>query len=270
MNFKIKFQKNAACNMLIFDSGLGGLSIYKKMKKNFPNANYIYACDNAAFPYGEKEEHFIIERCLKIIDLISNRINVTMVILACNTISVTSLLILKNNFNFPIIGIIPNIAEATKITKNKVIGLLATKITINNHDIQKKILSMSENFTIKTLHDEKLVRIVEKKLKYNSIKIETINSILKPWHYESSTPDTIILGCTHFNFLKKEIKRLFSKKINIVDSSPIIPKNIYNVLKTNTIKKQHVAFFSKPITHHIPLSCLFNKYDFLKFKTLRI
>ncbi|XBC38157.1 MAG: glutamate racemase [Buchnera aphidicola (Floraphis choui)] len=269
-NSKTDLKQNTICNILIFDSGLGGLSIYKKIKNYFPYANYIYAFDNEKFPYGNKKESFIITRCLKIIYSISNIINITIAIVACNTASITSLPTLQHYFNFPIIGIIPNIKKAVKITKNNIIGLLATKTTINNYNIQRTISSLSPNFIIKTLHNENLVKIAEKKLKYNFTELKLINNILKPWYLTKNKPDTIILGCTHFYFLKNEIRHLFSKNINIIDSNINISKKIWSILKNNIVRNENIAFFSKSIKNDISLLSLFNKYKFLKFSKLNL
>lgn len=270
MNHKVNFKKSMKCNVLIFDSGLGGLSIYTKIKHRFPNVNYIYACDNSAFPYGEKKELFIIKRCSQIINIISKNIDITAVILACNTASVTSLLTLQNNFHFPIIGIIPNIEKSVKVTKNKIIGLLATKTTIHHYNIQNKILSFYPNITIKTLHNKELVIMAEKKLKYNFLEIKKIKNILKPWLITSHIPDTIILGCTHFHFLKHEIKSLFLKNIKVIDSNIVIPRKLYKIFKSSIITNTNIAFFSKDIKNNIHLSRLFNKYNFTKFKELNL
>ncbi|XBC41752.1 MAG: glutamate racemase [Buchnera aphidicola (Kaburagia rhusicola rhusicola)] len=270
MDHKVNFKKSMKCNVLIFDSGLGGLSIYKKIKHRFPNVNYVYACDNNEFPYGEKKELFIIKRCFKIISIISNNVNITAVILACNTASITSLLTLQNHFPFPIIGIIPDIEKSVKVTKNKIIGLLATKTTIHHCNIQNKILSFYPNITIKTLHNPELVVMAEKKLKYNFLEIKNIKNILKPWLISPQIPDTIILGCTHFYFLKHEIKSLFLKKTKVIDSNIVIPKKLCKILKNSIITNKNIAFFSKDIKNNIRLLRLFNKYNFTKFKKLNL
>ncbi|WP_261979168.1 glutamate racemase [Buchnera aphidicola] len=270
MNSQINFKENQIYNIVIFDSGLGGLSIYKKIEKKIPNVNYIYAFDNEAFPYGEKKETFIIERCLKMINAISKKINITIILIACNTASVTSLLTLKKFFKFPIIGIVPDIKKATKKTKNKIIGLLATKTTINNNYVQNLILSFFPKIIIKTLCNKKLVILAEKKLKYNFTDTKVINNILKPWYNKPNVPDTIILGCTHFYFLKKEIKKVLPKAINIIDSNIIIPQKLYDVLKNNTIKKENIIFSSKSIKQDKRLLDLFNRYKFLTFKKINL
>ncbi|XBC39205.1 MAG: glutamate racemase [Buchnera aphidicola (Nurudea shiraii)] len=271
MNFTYNYSQKKQYNVLIFDSGLGGLSIYKKMQHRFPNINYIYVFDNECFPYGNKEISFIFERCSKIIELVSKKIHISTMILACNTISVTSLMSLKKTFNFPIIGITPDIKKSIKITRTKTIGLLATKVTIHHDSIQKKIASLLPEIIIKTLYNNNLVKLAEKKIKYNFVNKKEISNIMKPWYSKTNNVDTIILGCTHFNFLKYEIQQLFSKKICILNSNIKISKKFFNILKNNYIKKnKNIVFFSKFEKNHIYILNLFKTYKFSKFKKLNI
>ncbi|XBC44338.1 MAG: glutamate racemase [Buchnera aphidicola (Schlechtendalia peitan)] len=269
-NLKNNLKKNIEHNVLIFDSGLGGLSIYKRMKHRFPNINYIYICDNEAFPYGEKKESFIVQRCLKIFNKVSNKINITLAILACNTASVTSLLILQKKFSFPIIGITPNIKKAIQKTKNKIIGLLATKTTIQNKNIQNLIFSLHSEIIIKTLYNKELVIIAEKKLKKNINPIKKIKKILKPWIVSSNIPDTIILGCTHFNFLKHEIKSLFLNRMNMINSNIIIPTKFVNILDNSCITHGNIVIFSKYIHHDKNTRKVFNEHYFTKFENITL
>ncbi|XBC40727.1 MAG: glutamate racemase [Buchnera aphidicola (Nurudea yanoniella)] len=268
---RINYSNTKICNILIFDSGLGGLSIYKKLQYYFPHINYVYAFDNEFFPYGNKKKSLIFSRCSKIINKISKNINITIAILACNTISVTSLTSLKKIFHFPIIGITPDIKKAITLTKTNIIGLLATKTTINHYNIQNKIMSLLPKIIVKTLHHEKLVKIAEKKVKCNLINKNQINKILKPWSSKKNKIDTVIIGCTHFNFLKNEIQNIFFKKIHIVSSNVKISNNIFNIVKKCNYKKnQNIVFFSKFENNHIFILKLFKKYKFQKFKKLNI
>ncbi|MGP1930172.1 MAG: glutamate racemase, partial [Arsenophonus sp. ET-DL12-MAG3] len=119
--------KTTQQTILIFDSGIGGLSIYYEVKRLLPDLHYIYVFDNDAFPYGEKSAEFIIKRIIQIIDQIQKKQTLAIAIIACNTASTVSLPILRAYFKFPIIGVVPAIKPAIKLTRNGVIGLLATK-----------------------------------------------------------------------------------------------------------------------------------------------
>lgn len=234
--------------ILVFDSGIGGLSIYYKIKKKLPNFQYIYAFDNLGFPYGNKKKKFIIERTFYFINKIQKKYNIIMTIIACNTASILSLHFLKKFFSFPIIGVTPNIKLATKLTKNKIIGLLATKITINTPYIKNIIKKSKKKYKIITLFSAKLVQIAENKFIKKKIKNKEIQNILKPYIKIKKPPDTIIIGCTHFNFIKNEIKNAFRKKIRIINSGNETIKEAVSLIKkneSNFIKKKNTIYCSK-------------------------
>ncbi|WP_261789586.1 glutamate racemase [Buchnera aphidicola] len=226
--------------MLIIDSGIGGLSVLNNIKKNFPNINYIYMLDNEGFPYGKKKKKFLIERSIKIINIIKEIYPIKMVIIACNTISTISLPILRKTFNIPIIGILPIFKPAIEITKNKTIGLIATRATVNSSYIKKNIYKYSFQKTIKVIATNELAIIAEKKFRKIFISNVKLREIFQSWTVLSRQPDTIILGCTHFSFLKKEIQKIFYKPINFIDSGETI---VNKIKKYSYQKKKKKIFF---------------------------
>ena len=114
----------------VFDSGVGGLSIYQEIVKQCPDHNYVFISDNLAFPYGTKNEDDLIGRVLTVIDQVDKQYHPDLLVVACNTASTLALPALRQQFKFPIVGVVPAIKPAAKITKSKVIGLLATPGTI--------------------------------------------------------------------------------------------------------------------------------------------
>jgi len=117
-------------SVLVFDSGVGGLSVYQEVRQLLPDLHYIYAFDNVAFPYGEKSEEFIVERVLTIVSAIAKQHPLAMVIIACNTASTVSLPALREHLTCPVVGVVPAIKPAAKLTRNGVVGLLATRGTV--------------------------------------------------------------------------------------------------------------------------------------------
>jgi len=234
--------------VLIFDSGVGGLSILKYIKKKLPNIHYVYVLDNEFFPYGNKKKLFIIERSINIINIVKKIYPIQIVLIACNTASTASLSILRKKFNFPIIGVLPDIHTAKKITKNNIIGLIATKATINSSYIKKIIQKKSFNKVIKIIATNKLALIAEKKIR--GIKVEKIElqNIFQPWINLAVQPDTIILGCTHFLLLKKEIQNILHPSVYFIDSKKIIISKIKKIFyKTKIDQKiiKNIFFYSK-------------------------
>lgn len=116
--------------VLVFDSGVGGLSVYDEIRQLLPDLHYIYAFDNVAFPYGEKSEDFIVERVVEIVTAVQKRYPLALAVIACNTASTVSLPALREKFPFPVVGVVPAIKPAARLTANGIVGLLATRGTV--------------------------------------------------------------------------------------------------------------------------------------------
>ncbi len=260
--------------MLIFDSGIGGLSILNNIKKILPNINYIYILDNQAFPYGNKTEFFIIERTIKIINIVKKNYPITIAVIACNTASTISLSILKKTFHFPIIGVFPEIKSAEKITRNKVIGLIATKATINSHYIKTIIHKKNSDSILEIIPTNKLALIAEKKIRGYSVKMVELKNIFQSWNNLLVQPDTIILGCTHFSLLKEEIKKILrNRPIFFVDSRKIITSQIkkyFNALNHKQNIKKNILLYSKYNQNLKNLFFFLKKYKFKKIKNINL
>ncbi|CUR53747.1 Glutamate racemase [Serratia symbiotica] len=263
---------NSHTTILIFDSGFGGLSIYQKVRKLLPNIHYIYVFDNIAFPYGEKSEKFIIERVLNITHAIQKKHSITIMILACNTASVISLTTLRKYFKFPIIGVIPAIKPASYITKNNIIGLLATKATIRCNYTHQLINKFANHCQVKLLASTELVMLSEKKMYGKNISLKKIKKILYPWINMTIPPDTVILGCTHFPLLLKELKIILPKHTTIIDSSTAIAHRSNQLMqlqkKIILTKNNNLVYCMKIYKNYNVISSIFKKYGFTILKKL--
>lgn len=221
--------------ILILDSGMGGLSIYTEIRQLLPYVRYIYFFDNQAFPYGERSAAFIIQRVISIIKIIKNIHHINLIIIACNTASVVALKILKNHFQCPIVGVIPAIKLASKYTRNKIIGILATHRTINHHCTLNLIKRFTYKYKIMLLSASKLVNIAESKIYGEHIQISTIlHKTLTPWLKNTQFPDTIVLGCTHFSLLKQELIQILPKNSHLIDPTNFIAKYSIHILHKHT------------------------------------
>ncbi|MDQ1237800.1 MAG: glutamate racemase [Wigglesworthia glossinidia] len=253
----------------IFDSGTGGLSIYKKIKKYIPHAQYIYILDNEGFPYGKRSKEFIFNRVIKIITNIHRLYTIDLTILACNTASIVALPYLKNKLLDPIIGVTPEINLAMSYTKNKVIGFLGTSVTINNFPLFQ---SQSNNIKIITLDAHKLILLSEKKMLGEYISFEAIHDFFLPFIQHSPIPDTIILGCTHLSLLIPEIIKIFPKKIKLIDSRKNITDQSHlllsKILRYSRITKSMpgIAYYTN---RKILLKSLHKILNFYNFKVLK-
>lgn len=230
--------------ILILDSGIGGLSVYSKVKQLLPNINYIYVFDNVGFPYGEKSDNFIVERIINIVDTIIRKyyFQISLVIIACNTASIVSLPMLRMNFSsIPIVGVVPAVKTASILTKNGTIGILATRSTIKSVYVYQLFRQFASTCRIKMLGSNDLVLLSEAKLQGQSICLSNLYYFLKPWLNDNfALPDTIILGCTHFAFLKNELQSIFPSNVIFIDSSLAIARQVNFLLKQ--ILPQNIMF----------------------------
>lgn len=219
----------------LYDSGIGGLSIYKEVKKILPNEDYIYIADKKFFPYGKLSKKQICDRTDKIVGWLKSK-NVKLVIIACNTATVNAIKYIRDKHpDLPIIGTVPVIKTCVEKTKNRNIGVLCTTKTANSA-YQKKLIrefAINKNVYIKACPG--LVELIEKgdinKENYKAVLLDPIN------YLENQNIDTLALGCTHFPLVKNEIQAFFTKKPLILDSGKAIARQVKRVLKNNKLLK---------------------------------
>ncbi|MBK4775262.1 MAG: glutamate racemase [Pantoea sp. Edef] len=260
--------------ILIFDSGIGGISVYNEIKKQIPDLYYIYVFDNAGFPYGNKTKLFIIKRIINIIKKISSKYLVSLAVIACNTASIIALVELRKYYSFPIVGIVPAIKPSVKITKNGIIGLLATYNTISSKYIRQLILTFGENHKILTMTASELVYIAESKFLGKKICLNKIHNVLQPWLKKSKIPDTIILGCTHFVLLREELKQILPTNTFLIDSSLAIACRVNYLLRNTQVKigflENNIAFCTSINNTSMQLSLILKQYGFPILKIIKL
>lgn len=210
--------------VLVFDSGVGGLSVYQEVRQLLPDLHYIYAFDNVAFPYGEKSEEFIVERVLEIVGAVQQRHPLALVIIACNTASTVSLPALRERFPFPVVGVVPAIKPAAKLTANGIVGLLATRGTVQRTYTRELIERFATDCKIELLGSSELVELAEAKLHGEPVPLATLKKILQPWLNMREPPDTVVLGCTHFPLLSEELMQVLPEGTRLVDSGAAIAR----------------------------------------------
>lgn len=223
--------KNSPIGM--FDSGIGGITIFNSIKKLLPKENIIYYSDNFNSPYGGKSKSKIQELSIKNTEFLVNK-GCKLIIVACNTATTNSIEELRFNFNIPFVGVEPAIKPAALQTKTGHIGVLATKGTLssdlfnntsNHHGSQVKIVEKNA---------EGLVELIEKGI-FDGEKIENIlQECLTPMIKKNI--DFLVLGCTHYPILIKTIKSLLPKKIEIIDSGKAVAKQTKKLLLENKIE----------------------------------
>jgi len=260
--------------VLIFDSGVGGLSVFEQVIEQSPAIKCFYLFDNAYFPYGELEADFLIRRLMRLLSSFVGKHKIDLIVIACNTASTVALEYLREHFSIPIVGVVPAIKPAAFLTKNSVIGLLATPATINGAYTDRLIDEFAADKQVLKIGSTQLVKLAELKLHGKLIAQADIEAALTPWLILEKSPDTIVLGCTHFPLLKAEIARCFKDKINLVDSGNAIAQRVKQLLGESEAagkENNHQAYFTKPYrfdesANFIALQRSFLTYGFISLQ----
>ena len=219
--------KNKKLPIAFFDSGVGGLTVYKEVKKLLPNENYLYFGDTLNMPYGEKTQTELIEIARKIFDFFKRQ-NVKAVVMACNTTSAMTYDILKNDYDFKIYPIIQSVAKVMSSLPIKKLGVFATPATINSHAYSREINKLNPTINVAEIACPAWVRIVEENRLNQPQSIEQIKE--KAQEMLKNTPEKIILGCTHYPYLTEVLNQFFNKE-NLIDPSKAFAKFIKNDLE---------------------------------------
>lgn len=199
----------------IFDSGLGGLSVLKECIKSLPNEHYIYFGDSKFAPYGSKSNTEIIERCIYICDYLIDK-GVKAIIVACNTATSVAIEILRSKYTIPIIGMEPALKPAVEDKIKQYVVVMATTVTLKENKFSKLLESHKDEHTIIKMPCPLFVDIIEQDMdQRNELvrqQIDMYHELIKDIHV-----DTIVLGCTHFYFLKQEIRQYFNYPVLLID-----------------------------------------------------
>ncbi len=208
----------------IFDSGVGGLTVFDAIRRKFPSQDIIYFGDTARVPYGSKSQNTIVRYSFENASFLIQQ-NIKLLIVACNTSSAFALDELKAKFDLPIIGVIePGAKKALEITKNRRIGIIGTEGTIKSGAYEKAIKKLGKNCQTFSKPTPLLVPLVEENwIEHSASKMiieEYLSDLVK------SDIDTLILGCTHYPVLKKQIKKIIGNEISLVDSAESVAQEI--------------------------------------------
>jgi glutamate racemase len=235
---------------LVFDSGVGGLSIFKEIQKKLPFAPLVYASDNAFFPYGTKGEAELITRVDAVLHKIIAAFPIDVFVVACNTASTVALPHIRNHFTQPVVGVVPAIKPAAAHSKSQVIGLLATPATVARPYTHNLIREYAPNADVISVGSSELVQLAECKLRGETIPPEQLKPILRPFfdHPCGNKMDILVLACTHFPLLRDEIAMHFSPSVQLIDSGEAIARRVASLLheyKFEQTLPEHLAVFTK-------------------------
>ena len=206
-----------------FDSGLGGISVLRETVRLLPEENYLYYGDSLHAPYGVKTVDEVIARSRAIVQHLLDE-GAKAIVIACNTASTVSLPALREKFAFPVVGVVPAIKPAARLTANGIVGLLATRGTVKRPYTRELIDRFANECRIEMLGSAELVELAEAKLHGEPVPLEELRRILRPWLRMQEPPDTVVLGCTHFPLLQEELQRVLPEGTRLIDSGAAIAR----------------------------------------------
>ncbi|MFH4968552.1 glutamate racemase [Gaetbulibacter sp. M240] len=230
----------------IFDSGIGGTSIWKEIHQLLPHENTIYLADSKNAPYGPKGKEAIIELSVKNTELLLSK-GCKLIVVACNTATTNAITYLRQHYEVPFIGIEPAIKPAALQTKNNAIGILATKGTLSSALFSKTSELFANGKTVIEQNGEGLVELIESGQIHSKAMRELLQIYLEPML--KAQIDYLVLGCTHYPYLIPILKDLLPKHIKIIDSGKAVAKQTKAVLEghnllNSTISTPKLEFYS--------------------------
>lgn len=244
--------------LLIFDSGLGGLSVAACIHQHVPSARLTYLADNAGFPYGDQPPATVVERTVGLIreQLAERQFDV--VVLACNTASTIALPALRAAVQVPVVGVVPAVKPAAALSTNRRIGLLATPATVSRPYLEQLIREFAGDCQIERIGHPALVTWIEDWARGRPLPEPALSVALQP--FREAGVDTVVLGCTHYPLIEPVLRRLLPGVLHWVDSGDAIARRTtylleqigYNLSDLRGFNSaSHRCLFSGPVSGEI-------------------
>ena len=229
----------------LFDSGIGGTSIWKEIHQLLPNENTIYLADSKNAPYGQKSKDEIIELSFKNTEFLLDQ-NCKLIVVACNTATTNAIKELRDKYDVPFIGIEPAIKPAATNSQTQKIGILATKGTLNSELFHKNVEKF-QDITIIEQIGYNLVTLIENGEMNSPEMTKLLKEYLTPMINQNI--DYLVLGCTHYPYLIPQIKKIIPQNIKIIDSGDAVARQTKSILENkvgfrNSLEKSSQKFYT--------------------------
>lgn len=219
----------------IFDSGVGGTSIWKEIQKLLPTENTIYLADSKNAPYGAKSKEEILELSIKNTEFLLQK-KCKLIVVACNTATTNAIDYLRATYKVPFIGIEPAIKPAALHTKTKKVGILATKGTLSSSLFHSTSKIFAEGITVLEQEGTGLVELIEAGEVYSKTTTELLKKYMDPMLEEDI--DCLVLGCTHYPYLIPTLRNLLPQKVTIIDSGEAVARQTNTILIKNQLSSK--------------------------------
>jgi len=218
--------------ILVFDSGLGGLSILREVRAVLPSSDIVYLADDAAFPYGGWDQEKLIVRILDVISGAIEKLKPDLVILACNTASTLALDELRSRFDIPFVGTVPAIKPAAEQTSSRLISVLATQGTVKRQYTRNLIAEFADKVHVRLVGSESLAKIAEAHLTGGEVDLDLVYRQILPCFVEQNDErtDIIVLACTHYPFLINQFRKVAPWPVDWLDPAEPIARQAKRLL----------------------------------------
>ncbi|MBX9847577.1 MAG: glutamate racemase [Xanthobacteraceae bacterium] len=222
----------SAANILVFDSGLGGLTVFREAVKTRPDARFVYAADDAFFPYGRQEERRLVARVLDVMGKLIAAHRSDLVVIACNTASTIVLPQLRERFTVPFVGTVPAIKPACAGSNSKLVTVLGTEATVKREYTRKLIAEHGNGCDVTLIGSPRLAELAEAELNGAPIDDADIAAEIAPCFVERAgqRTDTIVLACTHYPLLLSRLQKLALWPVHFIDPAPAIARRLIDLL----------------------------------------
>ncbi len=219
--------------IVVFDSGVGGLTVFREVRRARPDANYVYVADDACFPYGAQPEDLLIRRVTDVIGETIARHAPDLVVIACNTASTIALAELRARFSVPFVGTVPAIKPACAQSKSKRIAVLGTLATVSREYTRALIREFASGCDVELVGSPKLASCAEAELAGSPVPDAEIKAQIAACFVDGDgrRTDTVVLACTHYPLLVERFRANAAWPVDWLDPAPAIARRVADLLR---------------------------------------
>ena len=222
----------AAPSIVVFDSGLGGLTVYREIVRVRPDAAYLYVADDAFFPYGQQAAEALTRRVLDVMAGVIEDERPDLVVIACNTASTIVLPELRARFEVPFVGTVPAIKPACAMSRTKLVSILGTNSTVEREYTRGLLRDFAQGCEVTLAGSDRLAALAEQALRGDAVADEAVAAEIAPCFVEAQgqRTDVVVLACTHFPLLIDRFQRLAPWTVDWIDPSEAIARRVVQLI----------------------------------------
>lgn len=221
-----------APTILVFDSGLGGLTVYRELERARPDAHFVYCADDAAFPYGALDEDRLVERVGAVMARLIDRHRPDCVVIACNTASTLVLPHLRARFALPFVGTVPAVKPACERSRSRMVSVLATPGTVARDYTKALVAEYGAGCSVTLVGSPRLAGLVETVMGGASVDVAAIAAEIAPCFVDEGgrRTDAVVLACTHYPLLVDAYRALAPWPVDWIDPAPAIARRVTQII----------------------------------------